>query len=942
MKKTSLIILLHGLLINSLFAQITIDLPVSSAVFQKNSSGNATIFIAGKLTSFPVSAVEARLLFAGTNNLAVNWTVISSNPTKGNYSGNLTNVPTGWYTLEVRAKKSATILSSASLNRVGVGEVFLIAGQSNAQGFSSLSPPGAVNEKVITHNNSNECGNTIPPYPSFVQLTSTVNPSFYGIEAFCYGRLGDLLANNSNTPVAFFNSAASASSIENWLTSSKNLPTMHPLFGGQFCVPFGSPANSGNPTGIGTPYDGLEINMHYYASMYGTRGILWHQGESDQFLGTSTSMYQNRLDSLITKTRSDFGGNIPWFVSKATYYQNNLSPSVIIAQTNILNSTNKIFSGPSTDDMGSSYRLGDDLHFNGTTGVVELANRWYTSINNNINNATPIESKPVPTVSITTSGANATLTANGTGSISAYRWVDGDYYYLPVLSTNQSYTAFSGNVRCYLTDNYGNIQVTQKINISEIFGSVNNTASCTNFAYLSDFKPYSVTNGYGPAEFDMSVGAASTGDGHTLKLNGINYSKGLGVHANSQIVYKINPGTYSYLTAVIGIDDEMISCGTVSFKVYGDNVLLYSSGIKTPNSANESIQVSIDNVSELKLVVDDAGDGNDCDHADWADLKLVCGDANPPTDPSNLSISDIKTKCLTLNWDQSIDNNGISAYKIYKDGNYVTSVANNVLSYTFTGLNGNSSHTFGVKAVDLYNLESDLVSLPGQSQLLTVSYGPGNDICLNDPTTPTASVTGGIFKFISGEAATLNSSTGEITKTTEGISTIRYVIFQGQACADSVTINMNAFTKPASTTITTTSALKISSGTNAAINALACPQGTYLWSTLAFTQNINVIVNDSTSYFVRCRSGCLSDKSNIIRFDVIPGCSSFLNLKSPDSDINLTNGLLPLKSSTNINASNKLSGSTQILYQAANYILLTPGFEITNGTVFSTSIQGCP
>jgi hypothetical protein len=45
------------------------------------------------------------------------------------------------------------------------------------------------------------------------------------------------------------------------------------------------------------------------------------------------------------------------------------------------------------------------------------------------------------------------------------------------------------------------------------------------------------TNGWGPVERDTSNGEQAAGDGHTMSINGATFTKGLGAHANSSIVY---------------------------------------------------------------------------------------------------------------------------------------------------------------------------------------------------------------------------------------------------------------------------------------------------------------------------------------------------------------------------------------------------------------------
>lgn len=140
-------------------------------------------------------------------------------------------------------------------------------------------------------------------------------------------------------------------------------------------------------------------------------------------------------------------------------------------------------------------------------------------------------------------------------------------------------------------------------------------------AYLSDMVPVSSTNGNGPLEKDMSSGEGLLGDGRAIKLNGVVYEKGLGAHANSELVYNLN-GQYSNFISDIGIDDEVTIDGCVKFLVYGDGKLLYDSGEVKYDAATKNVNVSVTGVQQLKLVVDCLG----ClysDHADWAGARVV-------------------------------------------------------------------------------------------------------------------------------------------------------------------------------------------------------------------------------------------------------------------------------------------------------------------------------
>jgi hypothetical protein len=143
--------------------------------------------------------------------------------------------------------------------------------------------------------------------------------------------------------------------------------------------------------------------------------------------------------------------------------------------------------------------------------------------------------------------------------------------------------------------------------------------------FLSDLPYRVIRNGFGPAEKDKSNGEAGAGDGRTLRLGGVNYAKGIGVHAGSEISYPLN-GRCSTFTARIGVDDEIPDSwpASVIFQVWADGVKLYSSPVMKAASATRAVQVPLTGRQQLNLVVNGAGDGPNSDHADWAAAQIVC------------------------------------------------------------------------------------------------------------------------------------------------------------------------------------------------------------------------------------------------------------------------------------------------------------------------------
>ena len=187
--------------------------------------------------------------------------------------------------------------------------------------------------------------------------------------------------------------------------------------------------------------------------------------------------------------------------------------------------------------------------------------------------------------------------ASSSGNLYFYEWLDGSTTPQRIISTPQDDTAYVA-----------------------LFGYSEATIETT---YLSDLIPVGIPiNGWGPIEFDTSNGGQAQGDGGIIALNGVGYSKGLGVHADSEIVFDLNGGGYERFRSDIGLNAGPRDSGEVIFEVYGDGALIYSSGLLNGNSATQFVDVDVTGVSELRLVVDGNGSINS-DSANWADARLT-------------------------------------------------------------------------------------------------------------------------------------------------------------------------------------------------------------------------------------------------------------------------------------------------------------------------------
>ncbi|MEI7733569.1 MAG: NPCBM/NEW2 domain-containing protein [Verrucomicrobiota bacterium] len=139
---------------------------------------------------------------------------------------------------------------------------------------------------------------------------------------------------------------------------------------------------------------------------------------------------------------------------------------------------------------------------------------------------------------------------------------------------------------------------------------------------LAKLKPLSATTGWGKVTPNRSCA------GKPLTIGGKTYAEGIGVHAQSTLVYAI-PAGMKHFVAVAGLDDDKKTDPrpSVRFKIYGDvkemgepPVLLAESPLLKWDAEHYwhfNVELS-DRHKEIRLLVEDGGDGIAADHADWA------------------------------------------------------------------------------------------------------------------------------------------------------------------------------------------------------------------------------------------------------------------------------------------------------------------------------------
>lgn len=443
-------LLIVTLLSNYTTAQLSIQFPTERSVFQRDLNNTGTIYISGTIDQ-QVDKIEARLLEYKSGELTefMDWQEIDNKSYKGSFSGKI-KTKGGWYKLFVRSILDDNVSSLAVLNKVGIGEVFVISGQSNAQGIPNSGGVGAKDDRVNCANFSND-NYSINPKTELVfsQLGNNVNIGPLGLTPWCWGQLGDSLAKKMDVPIMFLNTALTRTSSINWYESSIGLPTKDAIFQGLFEPDF--------------PYAYLKNTLKFYASLYGIRSILWHQGETDTFPGVPV---ENSLfgfyEGLIDNARKDFGFNMAWMFSKVSYSSGRTSSEVLNAQERIIQKPNfNIFEGPSTDDLMIP-RL-DEVHFGNTAnvkGLEILALAWLEKLNSSFfSNAKPIQMESQVEMK-TTCFQNSKAKIEAPESYTLYQWSN---------SKKDSFlVASNGILGAFLKDSLGNYKLGEALSLNAI------------------------------------------------------------------------------------------------------------------------------------------------------------------------------------------------------------------------------------------------------------------------------------------------------------------------------------------------------------------------------------------------------------------------------------------------------------------------------------------
>jgi hypothetical protein len=352
---------------------LTLLAPKDYQVVQRDSRTQGRVVVAGTLRlaagqTLPPDRLEARLTGKSmAGNLPATWQSISFDASSASFHDELTVPAGGWYRLEVRVSQGGQWVATNAVEHVGVGEVFVIAGQSNSANY------GEEKQKTATGLVSAFDGSGWQPAADPEPGASGKRGSFLPV-------FGDAIAEQFRVPVGLVPMGIGSTSVREWLpagirftnppTLTRNVVTVAP----------------GQWEATGKIFSSFAARMKQFGP-HGFRAVLWHQGESDARQAEPQctlpgERYHEYLGRVIRDSRREIGWAAPWFVAQVSYHNpgDTSSPEIRAAQQALWDE-GVALAGPDTDTLTGAMREknGQGIHLS-AQGLREHGRLWAAKV----------------------------------------------------------------------------------------------------------------------------------------------------------------------------------------------------------------------------------------------------------------------------------------------------------------------------------------------------------------------------------------------------------------------------------------------------------------------------------------------------------------------------------------------------------------------------------
>ena len=315
-------------------AAVTLDSPRDYQVFQRSSMEAGAMVIRGAADA-ACDAAEARIDGRAWQPIPV------AAPCA--FDGRITAPAGGWYGIEVRVLSGGERTGGSRVEHAGVGEVFVISGQSNSTNYGEEAQ--RIRTGMVATFDGAAWRLADDPQPGVQD--SSKQGSF--IPAF-----GDAMYEHYHAPIGIASVGSGGTSVRQWLPKGDRFhspPTS---------AKFVEEAGDGEWESTGKLFDGMLERIRQLGPQ-GFRAVLWHQGESDAHQGPdheiAAAEYRQMMERLIREMRSQAGWDFPWMVAQVSYHTpaDPGAPEIRAAQA-ALWKEGLALEGPDTDALTGSNR----------------------------------------------------------------------------------------------------------------------------------------------------------------------------------------------------------------------------------------------------------------------------------------------------------------------------------------------------------------------------------------------------------------------------------------------------------------------------------------------------------------------------------------------------------------------------------------------------------
>lgn len=256
--------------------EIELYSPLDRQVVQRLLVDAGRVRVSGRLHG-EATVVQARLSLREkpAESADSQWRELSLDGASRCFEGQLLTPAGGWYRLEVRAMNGGRVTTTTVVEHVGVGEVFVVAGQSNSTNYGADGP-----EKLRSGMASTFDGErwriADDPQPGTHDRSRNGSP---------WPAFADLMYEKYKVPIGLAVTGHGGASVDQWAPGDELFEWMM------------TRVRAFGPGGF--------------------RALLWHQGETD--VEKMSEEYRIKLARIVLASNERDGWAFPWFVARVSY-----------------------------------------------------------------------------------------------------------------------------------------------------------------------------------------------------------------------------------------------------------------------------------------------------------------------------------------------------------------------------------------------------------------------------------------------------------------------------------------------------------------------------------------------------------------------------------------------------------------------------------------------